>query len=308
MLSEIIRLSLTNAIFAATFRLACPLLFAAMGGCFNSASGCANLSYEAVMLYACFFSVVGSYYSGSPWIGLLSGMGIGVVISIVFGLMSMVFHSNMMIAAIALNSTAWAVTTMLMVVIFGTRGTVYDPKIKSFKTIHFKWMEKIPLIDEIFNNNVVLVYIAFVLVIIAYIVMYHTPFGLRIRGIGQNENAAQTAGVDVNRYRWISLILMGAFTGISGTFLSLSGISMFVENMTAGKGFLAMISITIGKGNPFLIFLVCLLFAYSQALVLVLGSLSIPTQIIATIPYVAVVLVLFVDGIKKFKGMADIEL
>ena len=307
MLKEILRLAFTYSAFASTVRLSCPLLFGSMGGCFNSASGCANLSYEAVMLYSCFFSILGSYYTGSPWVGLLCGMGIGILISIVFGLMSLVFHSNMIIAAVALNSTAWAVTTLLMVIIFGVRGTVYDDRIVSFKPIHFTWMEKIPVINRIFNDNVILVYIALFLVIVSYIVMYHTPFGLRIRGIGQNEKAAQTAGVDVNKYRWISLLLMGAFTGISGTFLTLSGISMFVENMPAGKGFLTMISITIGRGNPFLIFLICLLFGYSQALVLVLGTLSVPTQIISMIPYLAVILVLFIDGIKKFKGVADIE-
>lgn len=307
MLKEILRLAFSVSTFASTFRLACPLLFGSMGGCYNSASGCANLSYEAVMLYSCFFSILGSYYSGSPWVGLLCGMGIGVLISIIFGVMSLVFHSNMIIAAIALNSTAWAVTTLLMVIIFGVRGTVYNERIVSFKPVHFKWMENLGIFNKIFNDNVVLVYIAFFLVIIAYIVMYHTPFGLRIRGIGQNEKAAQTAGVDVNRYRWISLLLMGAFTGISGTFLTLSGISMFVENMPAGKGFLTMISITIGRYNPLLIFLICLLFGYSQALVLVLGTLSLPTQIIAMIPYVAVIIVLFIDGLKKFKGVADIE-
>lgn len=307
MLKDILALVFTTTTFAATFRLACPILFGAMGGCFNNTSGCVNIAYEAVMLYSCFFSVVGSYLTGNPWIGMLFGILIGLVIAAIFGLMAFVFNANTMITGIALNSSAWAVTTLMMVIIFGVRGSVYDERIVSFKPIHFKFLEHIPILNDILNDNVILVYIAFSLVAVAYIVMYHTPFGLRIRGVGQNAQAAYTAGVDVTKYRWISLLLMGAFTAISGTSLTLSGISMFSENMTAGKGFLCMCSITIGKGNPLKILFVALLFAFSQALVLVLGTLSIPTQIISMIPYVAVILVLFGNGLKSFKGTADIE-
>lgn len=307
MLKDILALALTTTTLAATFRLACPILFGAMGGCFNNTSGCVNIAYEAVMLYSCFFSVVGSYLTGSPWLGLLFGVLIGLVIATIFGIMVFGFNANTMIVGIALNSSAWAVTTFLMVVIFGVRGSVYDDRIVSFKPIHFKFLEKIPFLNSVLNDNVILVYIAFLLVVVAYIVMYKTPFGLRIRGVGQNPQAAYTAGVDVKKYRWISLLLMGAFTAVSGTALTLSGISMFTESMTAGKGFLCMCSITIGKGNPLKILLVALLFAFSQALVLVLGTLSIPTQIISMIPYVAVILVLFFSGLKSFKGTADIE-
>ena len=307
MLKDILALVFTTTTFAATFRLACPILYGAMGGCFNNTSGCVNIAYEAVMLYSCFFSVVGSYLTGNPWIGMLFGILIGLVIASIFGLMAFVFNANIMITGIALNSSAWAVTTLMMVIIFGVRGSVYDERIVSFKPIHFKFLEKIPILNDVLNDNVILVYIAFSLVAVAYVVMYHTPFGLRIRGVGQNAQAAYTAGVDVTKYRWISLLLMGAFTAISGTSLTLSGISMFSENMTAGKGFLCMCSITIGKGNPLKILFVALLFAFSQALVLVLGTLSIPTQIISMIPYVAVILVLFGNGLKSFKGTADIE-
>ncbi|MCI8474894.1 MAG: ABC transporter permease [Oscillospiraceae bacterium] len=307
MLKDILALVFTTTTFAATFRLACPILYGAMGGCFNNTSGCVNIAYEAVMLYSCFFSVVGSYLTGNPWIGMLFGILIGLVIASIFGLMAFVFNANTMITGIALNSSAWAVTTLMMVIIFGVRGSVYDERIVSFKPIHFKFLEKIPILNDVLNDNVILVYIAFSLVAVAYVVMYHTPFGLRIRGVGQNAQAAYTAGVDVTKYRWISLLLMGAFTAISGTSLTLSGISMFSENMTAGKGFLCMCSITIGKGNPLKILFVALLFAFSQALVLVLGTLSIPTQIISMIPYVAVILVLFGNGLKSFKGTADIE-
>ena len=307
MFKDILILAFTTTTFATTIRLACPIIFGAMGGCFNNTSGCVNIAYEAVMLYSCFFSVWGSYLTGSPWIGMLCGIVIGIVIAVIFGLMVFVFNANTMIAGTALNSSAWAVTTFLMVLVFGVRGSVYDNRIISFKTIHFDVLEKIPLLDAIFNDNIALVYLSFLLAIVAYVVMYHTPFGLRIRGVGQNAQAALTAGVPVGRYRWISLIMMGAFTAVSGTFLSLSGVSMFTESMTAGRGFLSMCAITIGRGNPALILLVCLLFAYSQALVLVLSTLSIPTQIVSMIPYVAVILVLFINGLKNFKGTADIE-
>ncbi len=308
MLNDILGLALTTSSFAAMIRLAAPILYGALGGCFNGASGCLNMAYEAVMLYACFFSVWGSATTGSAFMGLIWGVGIGLVIAIVFGFMVFTFNANTIIVGIAINSSAWGITTLLMVMIFGVRGSVYDERIVSFEPIHFEFLENIPILNTLLNNNVILVYVAYILVGVAYFVMYHTPFGLRIRGVGQNEQAAQTAGVNVSRYRWISLLLMGAFTSISGTCLTLSGISMFSENMTAGKGFLCMCAISIAKGNPLKIFGIALLFAYSQALILVLGTLSIPTQIISMIPYIAVILVLFINGLKSFKGTADIEI
>jgi len=307
MFESILRLSFAVSTFAATIRLSSPILFGAIGGSFNDRSGMLNIAYEAVMLYSCFFSVLGSYLTGSPWMGMLFGVASGFIISVIFGLMVYTYNANNMIVGIALNSSAWGITTLLMVLIFGVRGSFFSDRIVSFKPINIPFLQNIPFLNTLLNNNVILTYLAYVLVIAGYIVMYKTPFGLRIRGVGQNPAAAYTAGIDVKKYRWVSLILMGIFTSISGTYLTLTGISMFSENMTAGKGFLCMCAISIAKGNPLKILLVCLLFGYSQALVLVLGTLSIPTQIVSMIPYVAVILVLFVNGLKSFKGTADIE-
>lgn len=308
MYADLLTGAVSAAAFATMFRLACPILLGSIGGCFNNVSGCLNIAYEAIMLYACFFSVWGSYLTGSPFVGLLFAIGISIVIAVLFGVMVFTFNANNIIVATALNSSAWAVTTLLMTIVFGVRGSVYDDRIISFEPIHFKFLERFPVLNEIFNDNVWLVYLSYVLVIVGYVVMYKTPFGLRIRGIGQNDTAAMTAGINVVRYKWIALLLMGIFTGIAGTALTLSGLSMFSENMTAGRGFLCMCSIAIAKGNPLKIFLVAMLFAYSQSLVIVFGMRDLPTQLITMIPYAAALIVLFVNGLKSFKGTADIEM
>jgi len=312
MLGNILKQAITAGAFASMIRLACPYLFGAIGGSLNNVSGTFNISYEAVMLFGCFFSVLGSYLTGSPFVGLLFGMLIGIVIASIFGVWVLRFKANPIIAGIALNAGAWACTTFLLVTIFGVRGRFSDPKVVSFSNIEISLFGPdrldIPFLNTIFSNNNWMVYTSYLLVIIAWIVMYKTPFGLRMRGIGQNPEAAATAGVNINRYKWISLIIMGAFTGMAGSYLTLSGISGFSENMTSGKGFLCLISISIAKGNPLKILGVVILFAYCESLMLVLGTLSLPTQIISTIPYVAAVLMLFANGVRNFKGVSNLEL
>ena len=312
MLGNILRQAVSAGAFASMIRLACPYLFGAIGGSFNSVSGTFNIAYEAVMLFGCFFSVLGSYLTGNAFIGLLFGMLIGIAIASIFGFWMFRFNANPIIAGIALNAGAWACTTFLLVTIFGVRGRFSDPGVASFTNINIDIFGpdklNIPFLNTIFSNNNWMVYASYLLVIVAWIIMYKTPFGLRIRGVGQTPEAAATAGVNINRYKWISLIIMGAFTGMAGSYLTLSGISGFSESMTSGKGFLCLISISIAKGNPFKILGIVLLFAYCESLMLVLGTLSLPTQIISTIPYVAAVMMLLINGIRNFKGISNMEL
>ena len=151
-----------------------------------------------------------------------------------------------------------------------------------------------------------LVYFALVFVAAAAVVMYKTPFGLRVRGVGINEKASQTAGVNVLGYRWIATLITGVFVGLAGAFLPLCGVSMFAENMSAGRGFLAVAAIMVGKGNPVKVALSCLLFAYADALTIGFQNMGVPSQIVMTLPYAATILVLFVANIKKAKH-ADID-
>lgn len=289
---------------AATIRLATPLILTALGGTFADRANIFNIGLESFMLVSSFFAMLGSYLFQNPYMGLLFGIASSVVMSIIFGILVLHFGSNAMVVGIALNLGAWGLTTLLLDSIFHVRGAFIDPRIASFPQIHIPVLERIPYVGAILSGQNLLVYLAYVSVILCWIVMYKTPFGLRVRGVGLNEQAAQTAGVSISKYRWIATIITGVFSGIAGTFLSLGGISMFTENMSAGKGFLALAAIMIGKGNPAHVFLACLVFAYSDAVSVGLQSYNIPSQVVLMLPYIVTVIILTIVGVTDRRKIA----
>ena len=307
MIAEVLKWSVNITTFAATLRLACPLIIGATGGCFNEKTSTGNIAYECFMLTGAFFGAYGSYLFGSPLYGSLVAMASGVILAAIYGILVYHLNCNAMIVSIAYNSAAWALTTMLLTTVWGVRGTYVDPKIVSYPNITIGLFEKIPFLDTLLNNNIILVYFAFIYAAIGYIIMYKTPFGLRLRGVGINPDASQAAGVSVLKYRWICLLIMGLSMGLAGSYMPLSGLSMFAENMTVGRGFLCLTAILVGGGNPFKVSLVSILFAYAISLTLILSTYGIPTQLMSMLPYVMVLIVLFTSGLKSFKGKADLS-
>lgn len=299
---EMLSVLFGSVTLAAMLRMATPLLLSAVGGSFNNKAGTVNIAHEAIMLVGAFFAAYGSYLTSSPLAGSLMAMGAGLVLSVVYG--TFVFHggSHPMVVSIAMNLGAGGLSAMLLYVLFDTRGSLTDPRIKSYKGINIPLIKDIPFVGDFLSGQIVLVYLAIALVVVAYIVMYKTPFGLRMRSIGMNEKAAQTAGVNILRYKWTANLICGAMDGLAGSFLPLCGLSMFTENMTAGRGFLAVAAILVGKGNPLKVALSCMVFGYASALTISMQNMDIPAQIIQLLPYLATVLVLVVTAVKNMSA------
>jgi simple sugar transport system permease protein len=304
---EVIKTCLSPVAVAAALRLSCPLIIGSIGGCFNEKTSTGNLAYECFMLTGAFFGAYGSYLTGSPLMGSLIAILSGLVLAIIYG--SLVYHlnCNAIIVSVAYNSAAWALTTLMLVVVWNTRGQFNDPSIVSYQNLNWEFLKKFPILDMMFNNNILMVYLAFIFTFIGHIVMYKTPFGLRLRGVGINSETAQAAGISVRKYRWICLLIMGASMGLAGSYMPLCGMSLFSENMTRGRGFLCLTSTLVGKGNPIRTMLIALLFGYANAMTLVLSTYNMPTQIISMLPYVMVLIVLLSVGLKNFKGGIDIS-
>ncbi len=293
--------------FAAALRLSCPLIIGSIGGCFNEKTSTGNLAYECFMLVGAFFGAYGSYLTGSPFLGSMLAMASGLALAVIYGILVYHLNCNAMIVSVAYNNAAWALTTLLLVVVWNTRGQFTDPSIVSYPNLNWEFLKQFPTLDMIFNNNIAMVYLAFLYAIVGWFVMYKTPFGLRLRGVGINPEASQAAGVNVRRYRWICLLIMGASMGVAGSYMPLSGMSLFSENMTRGRGFLCLTSILVGKGNPLKTLLIALLFGYANSMTLVLSTYGMPTQIISMLPYIMVLIVLLSVGIRNFKGSANIS-
>ena len=258
------------------------------------------------MLIGAFFAAYGSYLTSNPWVGLLLAIGVCLIVSVIYGFF--VFHigSNPMVVSIALNTGAGGFTALMLFTLFRTRGSLVDPRIKSFAPISLIGIKNIPYIGEIVSGQIILVYLALALILVAWVVMYKTPFGLHIRAIGMNEKAAQTAGIDILKYKWAANLFCGIADGVAGAFLPLCGISMFTEDMTSGRGFLAVAAILVGQGNPTKVALSCLLFGYAEALTVSLQNMNVASQIVLMLPYLATIAVLIISGVRNLKLQKDI--
>ena len=306
-MKEILSLLLGTVTLGATIRMATPVLFTAIGGCFTQKVGTFCIAFECFMLSAAFFAAWGSFLTASPLVGAVFAVLTGVFLALFYGLFVLHFHANAVIVSIAFNFGAWAGTTLLLTKIFGVRGYFFSPKIKGFSAVSLPLLSKMPYIREIINKQSILVYLAYILIPLSFVLMYKTAFGLRVRGIGKSEIAAKTVGISILRYRWLSLLIMGAMSGLGGAYVTLSGLNIFSENMTAGRGFLAFAAILVGDGNPLKVAPVCLLFAYMDALNLELSSRGLPVQLLKMLPYLMVLLVLLLSRWKEFDGKARLQ-
>jgi simple sugar transport system permease protein len=290
----------STSVFASTLRLSTPLIFGSIGGCYTKKAGIFFIAYESLMLISAFFSAWGSYIFGNPYMGMLCGIASALVTGAVFGVLILVFKSDSLIVSIALNFGAWAITTQLLTSVFKKRGSYFDPAIVNYPTLNFKLLENGGALNAILNNKAAIVYGAYLFILISFIIIYKTTFGLRLRSIGINSIASTSAGVNVNAYKWASLLFMSVALGIAGSYLPLSGVSMFSENMSAGRGNVCIAAVLVGNGNPLLTGLVALVFAYCSAIVLTLTTFNIPTQLLECIPYIFVILLFIVNGIKNY--------
>ncbi len=292
---------------AAALRMAVPLILSSVGGCFGDRTGIFNIALESFMLCAAFFATLGTYYAGSPYVGVLCGIAAGLFCAVLFGIF--VFHlgSSGMVVSIAMNLGMDAFTSFLLLHLFGKRGSFMDPRLVSLPVIRLPFVHKIPYVGEVLGRHNIIVYLTLFAVMGTWIAMYKTPFGLRLRSVGINEKAAQTTGTNVLRYKWYSVLITGFFVGAAGAVLPLGGTSVFTENMSAGRGFLAVAAIMIARGNPVLAALFSFMFAYAQALAASMQNFGIPSQIVLALPYVLTIVVLLASGISARRRGSSFE-
>lgn len=270
----------------ATIRISTPLILAALGGVFSERSGVVNIALEGIMLMGAFSSVVAAYYTGNPWAGVLAAIITGALFAGIHAVVSIKYKANQVVSGTAINIMAGGLTIFLLRILFNVEGT--SPSVAKLPS----W--KIPGTDYAFNP---LVYAAMLLVFVSWVVLYKTPFGLRIRAVGEHPRAADTVGINVYNIRYISVILSGVLAGLAGAHLAIGEGSVFVRYMTGGRGFIALAAMIFGNWHPVGAMGAALLFGYAEALQISLAGISIggvvvPSQFIAMLPYVTTIVVL----------------
>ncbi len=277
-------------ILQSTIRQATPLIFAALGGLFSERSGVVNIGLEGLMLMSAFAGVVGAHFSGSALVGLFTALVAGLLFALIHALMCVTFEADQIISGTAINLLALGGTGFLMVMIFGSGGT--SPRVDSFESVAIPLLSDIPVIGKALFDQSILVYLMYILVPVTWFVVYRTPFGLRLRATGEVPEAVDTAGISVARMRYYGVALSGILAALGGVYLSMGVLSAFTENMTGGRGFIALAALIFGRWNPIGAAGAALLFGFAQAITYRVSEQAIPVEFIQMFPFVLTIIVL----------------
>ncbi|HEY6919804.1 MAG TPA: ABC transporter permease [Tabrizicola sp.] len=289
-----------------TLRLATPLLLACLAGLYSERSGVFDIGLEGKMLVAAMCAGAVAFYTGSAWVGALAGIAGSLVFALIHGVTSITFRGNQLIAGVALNFLASGLTVLTAQALFGQGGRT--PPLEGaarFGELTLPFAEALrpvpvigPLYADVISGHSILVYMAFAIVALTWWILYRTRYGLRLRAVGENPAAVDTAGVSVTGLRFSAVMVTGVLCGLAGAYMATALQAGFGKEMTAGRGYIALAALIFAKWRPVQAMWACLLFGFFQALAarpdIVEGivQVKVPVSFIEALPYVLTVIVL----------------
>ena len=291
MIAELFTTTVLVGILASGIRLAAPYLFASLGETFGQKSGVLNLGVEGIMLLGAFAAFYATFITENPWLGLLAAIIVGGIMGLVVAVINVTLKAEQGISGIGIYLFGLGMSELLFQKTLGTVETV-----SGFSSVHIPFLSDIPYLGEIFFQQNILVYIAYLMVPIAWFVLGKTTLGLKIRAVGENPEAADTLGVSVSGVRYITQIFGGVMSGIAGASLSIALLNVFQQNLTSGLGFIAVALVYFGGWRPFGVLVGSLIFSMVIALsnwVQVL-NIPIPSDVAVMLPYVLTILALII--------------
>lgn len=258
------RVVVWSALFAATLRYATPLLFAALGGLFSERSGVVNIALEGMMLMGALFGVWGADVTGS-WVGgLVIAMLSGGLLALVHAVFAVTLRADQIVSGTALNFLALGITGYAYVDIYGAKGT--PENLPSVPDVTLPLIKDIPFVGDVIGQMNLLVWLGLITAVLTWVVVFRTPVGLRLRSAGENPLAAETAGLSPVRIRYAAVVVSGMLAAVGGAYLSIGFVHSFTQNMTAGRGFIALAALIFGRWRPGGAFAATLLFGFGSAL------------------------------------------
>jgi ABC-type uncharacterized transport system permease subunit len=289
------------SLIVSTLRMTAPLFIGAMGGLIAAKSGMMAMGLESMMLSGAFGAVFFSYTTGNVALSFLFGALCGCLVGLAFGFFSIRCRVNQVICGIGLNLFVLGGTTVLMQFVWKNSGN--SPGVPSLTDpVHLPWLRAIPFVGDIFNSMSINFYISLLVVVLTWYLLYRTAFGLRLRMVGENPTAAGTLGIPVRGYKYAAMALCGLLGGYAGAFLSLDHLNLFAKDMVAGRGYIILVILALGKYFPFGVAMAALLFGFADSLQMNLQQvMDVPTKLIQMFPYVTTLLVL-TFGVKHVKG------
>ncbi len=283
---------LTIALLQNTLRTATPIILAGLGVLMTDHVGIMNIGMDGMMLTGAFFAVVGSYFLGSWAGGLAAALAATLLMGLFFGVFVIKFKSDEFIIGVALNIFAGGLTVFLLRAMFGVKGAFSSPQIVPLPKLSWDFLQRIPGIGPLLNGNTLLVYVSWLLVLVCWLLIYKTPLGFWLRAAGEHPDSLRSSGISPERMKYLASLLCGVFAGLAGAHLSLGYLTMFTENMSASRGFIAVACVIFGASSPPRVFLAALLFGFIDALGLRLQSVGFNSNLTAMAPYVVTVLIM----------------
>ncbi|WP_102107743.1 ABC transporter permease [Oceaniglobus roseus] len=292
-------------ILDSTVRLATPLLLACLAGLFSERAGVFDIGLEAKMLAAAFFSAAVAAITGDVWLGLLAGIVSSLIFALIHGIASITFRGDQLISGVALNFLASGMTVLIARDWFneGGRTPALDGAAR-FQNITLPFADSVagvpvlgPIYSELISGHTILVYVALLMVPLTWYILYRTRFGLRLRAVGENPGAVDTAGISVVRLRYAAVLIAGVLCGLAGAYLATGLAAGFTQNMTAGRGYIALAALIFAKWRPWYALGATMLFGLLDAIgnryqSLELLGVPIPTQFMQALPYILTVVIL----------------
>lgn len=293
MLNSLFSTLFTMRFLLTIIRLATPIVFAALGTFIAASTGIGNIAIESIMTFAALAGVLGSYLSGSAWVGVVVGFVVGMLTAMIIAFFSMKLGADAFLIMIALNTFADAVAIFILYQLTGDKGTTASLATPILDVVNIPIIKDIPILGDILSGQYVLTYICWILVILMFIMIYKTPLGMRMRACGLNADAAKTAGINVERLQVLSLALSGFFAALGGVYLSLNYLKIFSKGMVSGQGWMGVAANGIANGNYLSLILSAVIFALFRAVSIVFSSNSaFPTDLVGAIPYFSVFVIL----------------
>ncbi len=301
-----------NIVFSVDFgyavlRVTTPILFAALGALISDKAGVINIALEGMMLIAALTGVIVSALVQSAGLGLLAAVLVGALVGMLLAYFALNLKTDVILAAIAINLIASGGTIFLLFIVGGDKGISSSLPSLTLPKVAIPLIDKIPVLGQIISGHNILTYVAFLAVILMYILIYKTPLGLRIRAVGENPHAADSVGISVKKIQYTALTISGMLAGFGGAYMSMGYVSWFSKNMTAGRGFIALAAEAMGGATPHGAMLTSLLFGFFDALSNSLQSLRIPSEFVQMLPYLATVVGLVIYAANKTKQIKRIQ-
>lgn len=292
--------NLLAVIINSTIRSTTPVLLAALGCAICSQVGVFNIALEGQILIGSFVAIVANYFTGNVYIAVLCGVLAGAAVSSLVAVLQVKYKAADMVIGTSVNLLVSGLTSVLLSTILGVKGSFSSPDLKALPKISIPVIRDIPFVGRALEQLTFIDYLSYGLAILMFVYLYKTVQGFRVQSIGKNKEAAGSLGIKTLKIQILAVLVSGALCGLGGAVLSMGQVTLFTENMSSGRGYIAMASASMGQSQPLFIIISSLFFGFCQALGVSLQNV-IPSQLTLAIPYIATIIALSIFGSRKLR-------